>query len=95
MGRWERLAETISEITPVQAPDPGESRQILIRAGQTLIVIHDTWWPKNIDVWTGWEVYVEGPDSIVTRTYPKTKKRGDVRRHVEEALAAAASPVDR
>lgn len=86
--RWERLADALADIAPAGVSHGlGESREILIRSGRNLVVVADTWWPKNIDVWTGWQVYVEGPDSIVQRTYPRTKKRGEVRRNVMDALA--------
>lgn len=89
MARWERLADTLADIAPVTVDRFGESRQICIRSGRTLILIHDTWWR---DHWTGWEVYTEGADSIVQRTYPRTKKRGEVRRNVADALAAIDEP---
>jgi hypothetical protein len=86
--RWERLADDLADVATAGVSHSGESRQILIRSGRTLVVVHDTWWRKNPDVWTGWEVYTEGADGIVQRTYPRTKKRGEVRRHVMEALPA-------
>ena len=96
MGRWERLADTLTEAgISAQVDHFGESRKILIRVGSTLVIVHDTWWRKNLDVWTGWEVYTEGPDSIVQRTYPKTKKRGEVRRNVADALAALQVAAER
>lgn len=89
MGRWERLADTLADVTPVEVDQYAERCQITIRSGQKLVIIHDTWWRKNLDVWTGWEVYVEGPNALTERTYPRTKKRGEVRQHVVDALAVA------
>lgn len=91
MDRWDRLVATLADVTPAEVDRHGESREINIRAGRSLVVICDTWWPRNIDVWTGWQVYIEGPDSIATRTYPRTKKRGEVRRNVADALASLSS----
>src|SRR5439155_20285974 len=87
--RWERLVDTLAEAGISARVDRGRERSdICLRADDShLVIVHDTWWRKNPDVWTGWEVYVEGSDSITTRTYPRTKKRGEVRRNVEDAFA--------
>lgn len=91
MARWERLAASLGDVASVKVDRFGECHRINIRAGSTRIVVADTWWRKNLDVWTGWEVYVEDADSIVRRTYPRTKKRGEVRQHVKDALASIGS----
>lgn len=95
-SRWERLAATLAERGGVETTvDPksypgGTSYSIIIRtADGGIIEVADTWWRKNPDIWTGWQVYVSNRDSIITRTYPKTKARGPVADQVREALATA------
>jgi hypothetical protein len=87
-GRWERLADTLTEAgIPAKVDAFGESRKIFVRGGSVLVVVHDTWWRKNLDVWTGWEVYTEDAEGITLQTYPRTKKRGDVLRNVQSAIS--------
>lgn len=70
----------------------GVSRSITLRhPGGGLVVVGDAWWRKNADVWIGWQVWVEGPDSFVRRTWPLTKKRSEVVTAVCEALAMSVS----
>lgn len=56
----------------------------LTRGG--LIEINDTWWRKNDNVWTGWQVTVSNHEDIVTRQYPSAKARGPIADQVREAL---------
>ena len=85
-ARWERLAVTLADVVDAEVDRFGEARHITLRINpDLLIVVSDTWWH---DHWTGWQVYTEGADGITRRTYPRTKKRGEVRRHVIDALPA-------
>lgn len=89
--RWGRLVANLAaagvaaEVSEQPYPG-GVSRSILLRRGDLLIEVNDTWWPKNPDVWTGYEVHTEGRrDSIVRSTWPRTKKRSEVVAAVLEA----------
>lgn len=93
--RWDRLARDLNEAGVAATVDErrypgGISKSITLQAEATLVIVHDTWWRKNPDVWTGWEVHVEGrADSIVKRTWPRSKKRGETVAAVQEALGGA------
>lgn len=66
-------------------PVHGVSRSITVALddGRT-VDIDDTWWRKNPDVWTGWQVHLIDADSLIARTWPRTKKRGEVVAAVRE-----------
>jgi hypothetical protein len=85
---WTALQDAFKRLADmdVKVDRLGESHKIHVRAGSTLLVVADTWWRKNLDVWTGWQVHVENADGIVTRNFPKTKKRAQVVRDVQAAL---------
>lgn len=90
--RWDRLVQTLAEHgieAKVYSRGPG-SRFISLSRPGGIVEIHDTWWPKNHDVWTGWQVWVEGRDSIVIREWDRTKKRGQVARDAIAALELVA-----
>jgi hypothetical protein len=90
--RWERLAANLTaagvpvDVTTNAYPG-GVSRSITLRGPDgTLVGIHDKWWNRNVDEWVGWEVHVENAESIVTRTWRRTKRRSEVVAAVSEAL---------
>lgn len=100
--RWDRLVVTLAERAGV--PDAevsakhydddsggGTSRSIILFTTDGVIEIADTWWRKNPNIWTGWQVTVSGRDDIITRQYPKVKARGPVADQVREALATVAA----
>lgn len=92
-ARWDRLAGTLAEAGITAEVDRsvwcGEIVcNITMRVGDGLVTIRDTAWR---DHWTGWQVCAEDADSIVVREFPKTKNRGDVRRHVQDARALLAT----
>jgi hypothetical protein len=99
-GRWGRLAADLAatgiDARVIERPwtevrygrmTSGVSRSIVIKhpAGGT-VEVHDKWWRKNLDVWIGWAVHVEGPDSIEIRHWPLTKKRSEAVAAVRQAL---------
>lgn len=85
---WTALQDAFKRLADmdVKVDNFHESRKIQIRTGDSMVIVADTWWTKNLDVWTGWQVYVENADGIVTRDFPKTKKRAQVVRDVQAAL---------
>ena len=88
--RWDRLVKTLAEagIENVRLDERGTSHSIFIKLPQGgSIEVHDKWWSKNIDKWVGWQVHLEDRESIVKRTFPFTKKRGEVAAQVQIALA--------
>ncbi|MUN41452.1 hypothetical protein [Actinomadura litoris] len=92
-ARWDRLAATLAEAGIATEVDRrtwhGETVcRITMRVDGGLITIGDTWRRGR---WTGWQVTAEDTDDIVVREFPKTKKRAEVRQHVEEARAVLAS----
>jgi len=89
IARWQRLAEslTANDIPGVKITTFGQSHYISWRlADGSLVEVHDRWWRKNSDVWIGWQVHIEGPDSLVKREWPLTKKRSEVAADVAVAL---------
>lgn len=106
--RWGRLAADLAaefgtSVRMVEKPYSeavygrvrhGVSRSaILGHPGGGAVEIHDGWWRKNPDVWIGWQVWVDGPDGIVRREWPATKKRSAVISAVREALVLSV-PTD-
>lgn len=93
--RWDRLAASLADagITATVSPRPypgGVSYSITLRRPDGhLVEIHDRWWRKNPAVWIGWQVHLEGRDSIVIRDWPVTKKRSEVVAAVKAALATS------
>lgn len=92
--RWERLAAQISEAAlPVAVSSRTYPGGVTYFIGRTLddgrrVEVHDAWWRKNPNVWIGYDVHIEGIDSIVTRAWPRTKKRSEVVAAVREAVSA-------
>ena len=93
-GRWDRLAADLKaagfdgKVDETTCPG-GITRRIHFQVkGAGLVVIHDTWWRKNRDVWTGWQVWAEGTDSIVVREFRASKKRSETVTAFRAALAA-------
>jgi hypothetical protein len=91
--RWDRLARTLDEggVNDVRLDRSyginGKSVSITLLTETAMVTIRDTWWRKNPDLWTGWQVTVEGRvDSLVKREYPRTKKRSEVLAAVQDAL---------
>lgn len=91
--RWERLAadlraagvepgridERVYSETVRGRARSGISRSIAVRrADGCLIEIHDSWWVKNPDVWTGWTVTRSGQDGIVADRKWSLKQRSEV-----------------
>lgn len=103
--RWDRLVADLAGVGVEARVDEkpyaeevygrvrhGVSRSITLRhSGGGLVEVGDGWWRKNPDVWIGWQVSVDGPDSIIRRTWPNTKKRSEVVAAVREALALSVS----
>lgn len=92
-ARWDRLAGTLAEagITTEVDATLWEGKvvcSITLRATGGLITIRDTWWHDN---WTGWQVAAEDSGSITVWESARTKKRGEVARHVQDALQALAA----
>ncbi|KMV17640.1 hypothetical protein ACT17_15280 [Mycolicibacterium conceptionense] len=99
-ARWQRLVDDLAaagvESSVLDKPytesvygcvHHGVSRSItMLHPVSGIISISDRQWSKNPDVWVGWQVFREGRDSIVIRTWPITKKRSDVVAHVLEAF---------
>jgi hypothetical protein len=90
-ARWQLIADMLgSEIgarVDVRPYPGGTSYSITLRRpGGGLVEVHDKWWSRNPDVWTGYEVHIEDADSIVTKTWPRTKSRREVVAAVEDAL---------
>lgn len=95
--RWRQLAAELStalgvEITVSCRPGPAGALFIAhnLPSGDRFEV-HDAWWRKNHDVWTGYQIHVENRDSIVTRTWPTTKARAEVVAAAAGAVLAAAT----
>lgn len=94
--RWERLRGSLAaagiDTTISTRPYPGGiTRSITILLPGHLIEIHDSWWPKNDQVWTGWQTWLEDRSTSITiRSFERTKKRSEVVDAVRAALAAAA-----
>lgn len=94
--RWVRIAATITAQAGISvAADhtnyPGGVNYSIthrLPSGHIIGVI-DQWWRKSHDVWIGYAVWIESPDSITQREWPLTKKRSDVVPAVREALALA------
>jgi hypothetical protein len=92
-SRWQQLREAIvAEGIPVlvsarQYPG-GTTHFISWTEDDYRVEIHDKWWRKNHDVWIGYQVHVEGRDSVVRRTWPITKKRSEVVAAVRQAVAS-------
>jgi hypothetical protein len=90
-NRWTRLQADLqtagieTRLTERSYPG-GVSRSIQFRSGDRVIHIGDQWWRKNLDVWLGWEVGIEGPDAITIRTFPLTKRRSEVVAAVQAAM---------
>jgi hypothetical protein len=90
--RWERLRGSLAAAgidTAVSTkPYPGGiSRSITILRPGHLIEIHDSWWPKNDQVWTGWQTWLEDRSTgISIRNFRRTKKRSEVVDAVRAAL---------
>jgi hypothetical protein len=99
-ARWERLRAQLAEAGVDVAVDARSYSEAvfgrvrfgtsysarLILADGRHVTISDRWWRKNPDVWIGWEVALEGADDLVKRTWPLTKKRGEVVAAVLEAV---------
>lgn len=91
-ARWDRLVVdlTLAGIAASvdERPYPGgTSRSITLRHPRGGIVhIGDSWWRKNPDVWTGWQVTREGADSIVRGWSRGMKKRSETVAAVRDAL---------
>ena len=102
--RWERLRAQLAEAgvdVRVDARSYAEAVYGRPRFGSSYsarailpdgrhVTISDRWWRKNPDVWIGYEVVLEGADSIVRRTWPLSKKRSEVVATVLEAVAVGA-----
>ena len=91
-ARWDRLAADVSAVLPVSVSSstyPGSVTYYIDRRlpDGNYLAIHDTWWRKNADVWTGYAVTLEDSDDILTREWPRTKKRSEVVAAVREAIA--------
>lgn len=98
-ARWARLAATLAEaghaVTVDERPyselvygrvQHGVSRSVTMRLDDGYLVeIGDAWWRKNPDVWIGWQVDLVAADGIVIRSFPRTKKRGEVAGRVAAA----------
>ena len=87
-ARWQRLADSLTAagVPDVKITQFGESHYIGWRlANGWLVEVHDKWWSKNIDKWIGWQVDIQGRDDFIKRTWPLTKKRGEVVAAVIEA----------
>lgn len=91
-ARWSRLVDSLGaehiDATVTTRTYPGGTTRYIdwLMDDGSLISVHDKWWRKNDDVWIGWQVHIENSDSTVTRTWPITKKRGDVVAFVADAL---------
>jgi hypothetical protein len=80
--RWARLAADLQaagyDVRVDATPFPGGvSRSVCMRMAKGLVTIDDTWWSKNPDVWTGYQVTAEGLDSIVIGRPARSKKRSE------------------
>jgi hypothetical protein len=87
-ARWVAMAKTLTEAgytvkVSERAYPGGVSRSITIRTDSSIIEVSDTWWRKNLDVWTGYAVWRSNLDSIVTANKTNLKSRADVRRAVD------------
>lgn len=84
---WDRLVETFArnDMTVTVDAFQGMRKNIHVRQGEFLIIVSDTWWHSNTDIWTGWQVYVE-KDGLVKWQYNKTKKRSEVVQQVQRAI---------
>lgn len=96
--RWDRMVQTLVSRAGVNAQvharsyPGGVSRSItIVTPNKHLIGVHDKWWRRNDSVWIGWQVHVEGPDSLVIKDFPVTKKRSEVAQHVRTALLLAGT----
>lgn len=94
--RWERIAGLIAGAgIETRGADrrsyPGGSSYsiTLPHPDGGIVRLHDTWWRKNHDVWTGYEIYREGPDSIQRGRSVRTKNRAGVVTSVTAFLNAA------
>ncbi len=103
-ARWERLRLSLEAAGIVAKVDGrsfsdmlwgrvrhGVSRSITIRAnGGRLVQIHDQWWSKNPEVWTGWVVDHSGADGILIASR-SSKKRSEVVAAIVSALASTGT----
>lgn len=93
LERWDRLASEIQAagvpvVVSSAAYPGGLTYYVSIRPEcGGLIEVRDQWWRKNPDVWIGYQVHAEGPDSIVRTASPITKKRSEVVAAVRAAVA--------
>lgn len=94
--RWARVVASLAAsgvtATVTEKPFPGgisHSITIPLDADRS-IWIGDSWWRKNDQVWIGWQTHVENNRTrLVERSWPITKKRGDVVRAVFASRAAS------
>jgi hypothetical protein len=91
-ARWQGVADMLSA-AGVQIWSAGAPIHIRA-AGGHLVTVRDTWWRKNHDIWTGYQVELSNAADITVRLWPRTKKRSEVLDAVLEAIADA-SPVVR
>lgn len=87
-GRWQRLAEDLTAAgypatVTVRRRADGTSRSITVRLPWHLVEVRDTWFH---DMWAGWQVWLEGRDSIAYHHQRGLKKRSAV---VAAVVAAA------
>lgn len=94
--RWRRLDESLNvagfTTRLIEKPytqesygriESGVSRSIMIRDGQRVVMILDSWWR---DRWAGYQVWLEGADSLVLRERTRLKSRSSVVEAVTEFL---------
>jgi hypothetical protein len=86
--RWRRLAGTLFDAGVELGGSTTPPLYIKTPKGN-VVIIRDTWWSKNTDIWTGYQVELSGPDDITIKLWPRTKKRSEVRDAVLAALAEA------
>jgi hypothetical protein len=90
-ARWNRLVQTLAEGgIPVRVHKNAEnSRSIMKQHGSDLVWVTDAWWGAQ---WLGWQVWIENSESIVQKSYPRTKKRGVVLSQLREATREPMIP---
>jgi hypothetical protein len=89
--RWQRLADDLTAAgikdVKITTHAGGGCSMSWIRADWQMVAVHDKWWSKNPGVWLGWQVHIEGRDSLVKRTWALSKKRSVVTANVVKALS--------
>lgn len=101
-ARWDRVAAAITEgagLTDVKVNSRAYQEMVYGRArfGTSYgidyrlpsgdhVQVRDCWWRKNPDYWIGYQVELCDREGMIRRTWPLTKKRGEVVAAVCEAV---------